>query len=104
VVAADELDFSRGDSLVGIVRADVKVVVDAEAVFFPASRLVDNVQKGQVAVGAIGEFDLIHVSSSDDFYPPSQKTTAARPWMNAGADPPKLEERRRVLRRISPKE
>jgi hypothetical protein len=36
-------------------------------------------------------------------YPPSQKTTAVRPWMNAGVDPPKLGERRRVLRRISPK-
>jgi hypothetical protein len=53
---------------------------------------------------AAGAFRVVYVAKfKEAVYPPSQKTTAVRPWMNAGADPPKLGERRRVLRRISPK-
>ena len=39
---------------------------------------------------------IVEVTKADHehgIYPPSQKTTAVRPWMNAGADPPKLGER-----------
>jgi hypothetical protein len=60
VVAADELDVTRGDLAVGIARRDLVVVLHVEPVLLPRSRFGDDVEEGKMGAGAIGEGDLVH--------------------------------------------
>jgi hypothetical protein len=64
MIAADKFDAAVGDVLMRILRRDFVVVVHIQAVFCPGAGIVDDMQKRQVAIRAIGKVNFVHGAPS----------------------------------------